>query len=140
LSIRSEQEKDFFVTPQQAPPLLRLVYNLNLHLQSRLIRFPKSHRLLASNLAEHSLIVLTLLAEANGSRQTARRTERLNRARERLAALRICLRLCQDLRCLSQTEHAHLAAQVEDSARQLDGWLRYIQKTSDGANQNTPPA
>lgn len=116
--------------PNQPPPILRAGYNLSLHEQNRISRFPKGKRILGEELGREALRVLTLLAEANATRSCSLRMERLDLVRAHMGSLRVQLRLAYDLRCMAHGEHAHLSAQVEDMARQLEGWIKYTARPS----------
>lgn len=116
--------------PDQTPPILGAGYNLNLHVLQRISRFPKGKRILGAELSQGALKVLTLLAEANATRNCSRRLERLDLVLATIGSLRVQLRLAYDLRCLAHGEHTHVSAQLEDMARQLEGWIKYTAHSS----------
>jgi hypothetical protein len=86
--------------------------------------FPRAHRNSATKrLLDAAFDLREFLEEAN-FRQGADRLERLARADEALARVRIYLRLCAKWGWLSGGQYHHVAEMVAEIGRLLGGWQK----------------
>jgi four helix bundle protein len=86
--------------------------------------FPRSHRhSFTQRLLDAAFDLRERLEEAN-LRKSVERLERLMRADEALAHIRLYLRLAQRWKWLSDGQYEHVSAMVVEIGRLLGGWLK----------------
>jgi four helix bundle protein len=86
--------------------------------------FPRTQRhSFTQRLLDAAFDLRERLEEAN-MRQGAARVERLMRADEALAKIRLYLRLAQRWKWLSDGQYAHVAQMVVEIGKLLGGWLK----------------
>jgi hypothetical protein len=105
-------------------PIFTRTYDLLSWLLPVTNHFPRAHRLSATKrLLDAAFDLRERLEEAN-LRRGAARLERLERADEALARLRLYVRLAVRWGWLSEGQYGHVAEMLVEVGRLLGGWLK----------------
>ena len=119
-------------------PIYKRCYDLCLYLEQVVRGFSRYHKYtLGADLREGARRVLKLIVRANARRDKA---PVLLEVREEVEALKVILRLCQDVKAfpnLNAFEHA--ITQVVEIAKQNEGWLK-SQDQGHGQSRRAMPA
>jgi hypothetical protein len=85
-------------------------------------RFPKHLRSSLSVRVEN--LALGILEDVTTAAHRKRKLTTLSRADERLARLRVLLRLCHELRLLSHDQYEDAAVRLAGAGRMLGAWIK----------------
>ncbi len=108
--------------PPTAPVALDKAYTLALWLIAKTEAMPRSHRFtLGDRIYSQSLDLVTALTQASFSRDKSRALESAN---DRVNALRLMLRLAQDLRLLSFDSYTYASSHLDEIGRMIGGWKK----------------
>lgn len=110
--------------PEAEMPIFTRTFDLLTWLLPVTNQFPRAQRFtFTSRLLDAAFDLREALEDANLRRGAARK-ERLQRADEALARLRVYLRLAARWRWLSAGQYRHVASQLAEVGRLLGGWMK----------------
>ena len=111
-------------TPRQEMPIFTRTFDVLTWLVPVTNHFPRAHRhTVTRRLLDAAFDLRERLEEAN-MRQRRARLERLARADEALARVRVYVRLVTRWGWLSQGQYQHVAAMLNEIGRLLGGWQK----------------
>ncbi len=111
---------------RQEMPIFTRTYDFLTWLLPMTNHFPRAHRhSFTQRLLDAAFDLRERLEEANLRRGAARR-ERLERADEALAKIRLYLRLATQWQWLSDGQYRHVSAMVAEIGRLLGGWQKSV--------------
>ncbi|MFQ5821926.1 MAG: diversity-generating retroelement protein Avd [Candidatus Heimdallarchaeota archaeon] len=121
---------------QQEMPIFTRTFDFLSWLLPATNHFPRTQRhAFTRRLLDAAFDLRERLEEANLQRG-AQRLEKLGKADEALARVRVYLRLAACWNWLSIGQYEHVAAMVVEIGRLLGGWKKVTTKPSEGLNEN----
>lgn len=110
----------------QESPIFSRTFDLLTWLIPRAAQFPRVYRFsLGERLARQALDFQESLVAA-GLKRMPERTALLKQADVQLSQLRLLLRLCKEMECISLAQYEHVSRLVVEIGRLLGGWLRTV--------------